>query len=69
MKLDAMRGSDIVCWECQGEPNFVYFNQETREILSVICTRCRSVYESSVFTLGQGYCEAQDDEEDCQGCA
>lgn len=62
--LNKMKEENIFCWECKGKPEFIYFNDETLKVLSVICKSCRDIFESAIKSIGKRYCTDQN----CEKC-
>lgn len=48
-------GSDLVCDECQGKPDFIYFIPEERKLLSIICNDCKAAIEATIKAMGESF--------------
>ena len=54
--LDCL-GRDLVCDECKGKPDYLYFDIKERKIVSIICTQCRSIYEAMIRDIAKNSME------------
>lgn len=52
------------CEQCGRKPDFLYFDYETKKILSVICTSCRAAFENAILSIGTSNCS----EPNCEDC-
>lgn len=62
--MEKLKEENPTCWECKGKPDFIYFNDKTLKILSVICEGCKKTIEGTLLFMGKPFCTTPN----CQEC-
>ena len=59
MKLNDLKKDEAICQECKGKANEAYFKRldgDEIEVLAIICTPCKEVFEAGIRSMARAFC-------------
>lgn len=52
MNIKNLKEELIRCESCKGKPDYIYWNSDSGDVLSIICQNCRDCVEATIKNIG-----------------